>query len=258
MCSLAPHMASPRDTCEDATAKWGDCFGCFAFWQRWPSQPSQRRLLGYLKNPECKITRRCKRRAENGCMSWGSVRHGTKMRWNYCILTNRCLFVYPIFFFSWQQDVARKSWQIWDWKTMMSWRNVNLWKEELLNVIELEDFWCSFESFVHFKDCFLMLLAPLNFSQLFPTSPKGVTSGVVSGWMRLMLKFCQIWIKPARRCNVHNGAPCCDDVCKWHRSLLSGVVGCGWEGWGWKMLKIRDDWLGEKALAVPTFHSNFS
>lgn len=133
MCSLAPHMASPRDTCEDATAKWGGCFGCFAFWQRWPSQPSQRRLLGYLKNPECKITRRCKRRAENGCMSWGSVRHGTKMRWNYCILTNRCLFVYPIFFFSWQQDLARKSWQIWDWKTMMSWRNVNLWKEELLN-----------------------------------------------------------------------------------------------------------------------------
>lgn len=124
-------------------------------------------------------------------------------------------------------------------------------------VIELEDFWCSFESFVHFKDCFLMLLAPLNFSQLFPTSPKGVTSGVVSGWMRLMLKFCQIWIKPARRCNVHNGAPCCDDVCKWHRSLLSGVVGCGWEGWGWKMLKICDDWH-EKALVVPTFHSNVS
>lgn len=43
MCSWAPHLASPRDTCEDATARWGGCFGCFAFWQRWPSQPSQRR-----------------------------------------------------------------------------------------------------------------------------------------------------------------------------------------------------------------------
>lgn len=287
MCSWAPHMASPRDTCEDATARWGGCFGCFAFLQRWPSQPSQRRLLGYL-NVKWREDVNVELRMEcHGAQSaTGPRRDETilntyqNISWYQCqyllyniypfmtfmfilvsMIENRCLFVYPIFFFSWQQDLAGKADRLGledhDVCLSTSLRNVKryLWKEEILNW-RISD--VPLNLLFILRTAFWCFLPPSTFSQLFPASPKGATSGAVSSWMRLMLKFCQIWIKPAKRCNVHNGALSCDDVCKWHRSLSSGMVGCGWEGWGWKMLK-HTWWLTRwKALAVPTFYANFS